>query len=190
MEMKVALSLPSEALSVPVARNICSHTLLVLGVSQDCVDDVELALAEACTNVLAHARHNDQYQVSAGVNHRVAVIEVIDRGGGFDADDLGFADADPTSERGRGIQLMRALMDNVLFEVIDGPRRGTRVLLEKRLEWESGAPIALLGDDRGENGIWANDRNAGPVTAPVQPAAPVGDDAVGPGVASDAVGPG
>jgi serine/threonine-protein kinase RsbW len=162
MEMKVALSLPREAVSAPVARHIYAYSLRVLGVSQECVDDMAVALSEACANVLAHASLDDQYEVCAGVDHRVAVIEVVDTGGGLDgADGLGREDADVTSERGRGIQLIRGLMDNVTFEVIEGRRRGTRVRLEKLLEWEDGAPIGLLGADRPLRCLWTDETHLG-----------------------------
>lgn len=158
MEIKVALSLPGEAVSIPVVRHICAHSLRVLGVRQGCIDDVEVALSEACSNVLRHARVDHAYEVSAGVDQHVAVIEVVDTGGGFDpADVVGPPDDDQTGESGRGIQLMRALMDSVLFEVTDGPRPGTRVHLEKRLEWEDGALIDRLGTTALERGPWTGE---------------------------------
>jgi hypothetical protein len=79
------------------------------------VHAIELALTEACTNVLDHAAETDEYEVSAGIDGTVCVIEVIDRGEGFDGSVQGHAEAEPSAEDGRGIQLMRALVDKVTF---------------------------------------------------------------------------
>ncbi|WP_101835396.1 ATP-binding protein [Frankia canadensis] len=167
MEIKLSLSLPRDEISIPVVRRICTQSLKVLGVAQECIDDVEIALTEACVNVLLHAQDDDEYEVSVGVDNGVAVIEVSDRGGGFDGD----FDPDPAPgvigdgsppesvpERGRGIFLMRALMDQVRFQRVDGPYSGTRVHLEKALVWEESAPGARLSRPRNPLGPWRSDR--------------------------------
>src|SRR5947209_17185306 len=87
-----------------------------LGVDEDCLTDIEIALTEACTNVLDHAAAGDEYEVVAGLDDNACVIEVIDTGRGFDADRLGHVEADPSAEEGRGIQLIRALVDKVHFQ--------------------------------------------------------------------------
>src|SRR6266487_3085285 len=51
-----ALSLPRDHRSVPVARHLVRAGMLILGVDEDCTNDVEVALSEACTNVLQHVR--------------------------------------------------------------------------------------------------------------------------------------
>jgi serine/threonine-protein kinase RsbW len=152
MEVKVVLSLPRDEISIPVVRRICARALDVLGVRPDCIDDVEVALAEACGNVLRHAQDDDEYEVSAGIEDRIAVIEVLDAGSGFDfaraVEAAADAYGDPTAEQGRGLMIMRALMDDVHFTSIDNRGRGTRVHLEKQLEWDPGAPIERLSRSR------------------------------------------
>jgi serine/threonine-protein kinase RsbW len=162
VEIKLTLALPRDEYSVPVARRVLKQALGVLGVTESVVHDIELALTEACTNVLDHAADADEYEVSAGIDDRVCVLEVVDRGGGFDASDLGHAEAPPAAEDGRGIQLMRALVDRVTFE--SKPQVGTVVHLEKTLEWEDGSPIKLLteGKPMTEHGPWSDDEPAGP----------------------------
>jgi len=59
--------------------------------------------------------------------------QVIDRGRGFDAERLGHAEADPSAEEGRGIQLIRALVDKVHFR--SRAESGTIVHLEKELQY-------------------------------------------------------
>ena len=158
MELKLTLALPRDEYSVPVARRVLARSLEVLGVEESVVADIELALTEACTNVLDHAADTDVYEVSAGLDGTVCVIEVIDRGGGFDHAVKGLADADPSAEDGRGIQLMRALVDEVTFT--SRPQVGTVVHLEKQLSWDDGSAIQRLTEQAPatEHGPWSDDQ--------------------------------
>lgn len=142
MELKLTLALPQDALSIPVVRKTLGSSMAVLGVDEGCCADIEVAISEACTNVLNHTAEGDHYEVVCCVDEHLCVIEVIDRGHGFDAEALGRVDAEPTAERGRGIQLMRALVDNIRFD--RKPERGTVVRFEKRLEWVADAPVKQL----------------------------------------------
>ncbi len=139
MEVTFTLSLPRDGSSVAVVRRITSDALRVLRVAPEAVTDLEVAVSEACSNVLRHAAGDDDYSVRVRVTDDVAIIEVIDAGHGFDSADLGRGDAAPSAERGRGIQLMRALVDRVLFE--SRPESGTVVHLEKRLDLLGDSPL-------------------------------------------------
>ena len=158
MEIKLTLALPRDALSVPVVRRTLTASLQVLGIEKSVISDIEVALTEACTNVLDHATGGEEYEVSAGIDGTVCVIEVVDRGAEhFDAATRGLGDADPQAEAGRGIQLMRALVDKVMF--INQPRDGTVVHLEKRLSWDPGAVIERLDSGPTERGPWSDNDN-------------------------------
>jgi serine/threonine-protein kinase RsbW len=158
MEIKLTLALPRDEFSVPVARRVLSRSMEVLGVDEQVIADIELALTEACTNVLDHAGDaGSEYEVSAGIDGTLCIIEVVDRGQGFDGSVKGLADAHPSAEDGRGIQLMRALVDKVTFT--SRPQVGTVVHLEKQLEWQEGSVIKRLTDDAPptEHGPWSED---------------------------------
>jgi serine/threonine-protein kinase RsbW len=144
VEIKFTLSLPRDALSVPVVRRVLNSSMRTLGVEEDCLTDIEIALTEACTNVLDHAAAGDEYEVVAGLDDSACVIEVLDRGRGFDAEKLGHAEADPSAEEGRGIQLIRALVDRVHFR--SRPETGMIVHLEKELQFTDGSPLQRLAD--------------------------------------------
>ena len=167
MEFKLTLALPRDNQTVPVARRVLKNSLEVLGVRADVVSDIELALTEACTNVLDHAGDADEYEVSAGVDGTACVIEVIDRGQGFDGSAKGLGDAEPHAEDGRGIQLMRAVVDKVTFT--SRPAVGTVVHLEKELEWKDDAPIRRLTEDSPptEHGPWSADERLEDAPEPV-----------------------
>jgi len=166
VEYKLTLALPRDEYSVPVARAVLKNGLTVLGVTEDVVHAIELALTEACTNVLDHAAETDEYEVSAGIDGTVCVIEVIDRGAGFDGEAKGHVEAEPGAEDGRGIQLMRALVDTVMF--ISRPQVGTVVHLEKQLEWLDDAPIKKLteGRPKTEHGPWSGNERMKDAPAP------------------------
>ncbi len=155
MEIKLTLALPRDALSVPVVRRILRSAMEVLGVDAGVTSDVEVALTEAATNVLKHAGEGDSYEVSAGIDGQMVVIEIVDRGVGFDASDLGRTAAGAGAEEGRGIQLIRELVDQVTFERHDS--HGTVVHLEKRLEWDEDSVIRKLteGQPDTDHGPWS-----------------------------------
>lgn len=137
MEATIALRLPRDAASVPVIRQTLDGTLRSLHVVRPIREDIELMLSEACANVIRHAVQSDEYTVSAGVYHDRCVIRVVDTGAGFDPHSVG--DPAPGAEHGRGLQIMRALADDVRFT--QRREHGTIVSLEKKLRFENEAPF-------------------------------------------------
>jgi serine/threonine-protein kinase RsbW len=143
MELSLALTLPRDEQTVPVARHIVRNAMDQVGVEATCVYDVELAMSEACTNVLLHSGPGDQYVVRLDLEDSVGVIRVIDVGHGFDSTRLQAEDPLLEDERGRGLGLMQALVDRVDFTSRD--EAGTIVTLEKVLTYRD---EALLGGSR------------------------------------------
>ena len=137
MELSLALTLPRDEQTVSVARHIVRNAMEQVGVDETCVYDFELALSEACTNVLLHSGPGDQYVVRLDLEDTVGVIRVIDVGHGFDSARLQAEDALPEDERGRGLGLMHALVDRVDFTT--RPEAGTIVTLEKVLTYRDEA---------------------------------------------------
>jgi serine/threonine-protein kinase RsbW len=138
MELSLALTLPRDEQTVPVARHIVRNAMEQVGVEETCIDDVELALSEACTNVLLHSGPGDQFVVRLDLGDRLGVLRVVDVGRGFDAATLQAADDDLVeAERGRGLGVMRAVVDRV--DLTSRPEAGTIVTLEKVLTYSDGA---------------------------------------------------
>lgn len=107
--------------------------LHVAGFCQRDVGAIELAVTEALVNAVRHGNGNDparQVRVSYTTEEAVFVIQIEDEGQGFIRQDI----PDPTLEEnlkrpcGRGLLLMRSLMNNVEFNEI-----GNRVTLRKNL---------------------------------------------------------
>jgi serine/threonine-protein kinase RsbW len=155
--MKFSLALPREALSIPVIRRVLGDALGDLGVSEDCIADILVATCEACTNVVKHARTSARYEVLVSVDNTKCVLKIVDRGAtgwsGPAASDpaaaapsrTGPSDDDLEAESGRGIKIMRALVDEVSFDT--APEQGTIVYLQKRLTWRDEALLRRLEYD-------------------------------------------
>jgi serine/threonine-protein kinase RsbW len=88
VDVRFCLVFPRETISVPVVRRVLGDTLYKLGVDDDCVADLLLAVTEACTNVLRHSGPGRRYEVLATVGRNRCVLDVVDTGRGFDPSSL------------------------------------------------------------------------------------------------------
>ena len=88
------------------------------------IDSVVLAVHEALINAERHG--GGVVRVHAAVDHGALVVEVCDRGDGFDlptaldADTNGAGAADPYAEHGRGLHLMSEIATRVEADRDDG----------------------------------------------------------------------
>lgn len=142
--VSIALCLPRDELSVPVVRRLVGHALEQVGVRAAVLDDLLLALSEACSNVLDHAGPSDAYDVRVQIGPEHCELRIVDVGRGFDHTSLTTepGGADPHAEQGRGLGLMHALVDQV--ELRSEPESGTLVRLVKTLEFDETAPARRL----------------------------------------------
>jgi serine/threonine-protein kinase RsbW len=120
--IQMELSLPSEVLAISPFVDRLMLLIKKCRCAPGNETDVEIALREALTNAVVHGNHEDprkQVHVSCrcDVEEEVAIV-VKDEGQGFDSNAI----PDPTargaieSSHGRGIYLMKALMDEIRFE--------------------------------------------------------------------------
>jgi serine/threonine-protein kinase RsbW len=142
VQVTVNLSLPRDTASVSISRRIVRSALNALGVVEDIRHDLELALTEACANVVQHAAHTDEYAVTIGIEDATCVIDVIDSGHGYDEEALQATMPHPNAEEGRGLHLIRMLAENVRLAHL--PKRGTIMHFEKKLAWEPRSPLSLM----------------------------------------------
>lgn len=146
MLLDVAVCLPQESETVGIIRAVVKNALRSFGVNQECVDDICLALSEACTNVIDHAVIDDEYEVRLQVDEERCVLSVKNTGPGFDARALRDAMPEQSSPRGRGVAIMRALVDQVDFHF--EPQASTIVRLVKTLSIDPNGPLARLRRNR------------------------------------------
>ena len=95
--------------------------------------DVELALREALENAVVHGNQENPKRVvrircRCQPGNEISIV-VTDQGKGFDFETMvrNGITSDPDSEHGRGLQLMKAYMDDLHFE-----RGGSEVHMRKR----------------------------------------------------------
>jgi serine/threonine-protein kinase RsbW len=139
-KVRFCLVFERELVSVPVMRRVLGDTLRGIGVNEDSVYDILLAATEACTNVVLHAGQTaPAYTVAATVDRGACRVEVTDAGQGCAQRkrDRGRPVSD-LDESGRGFAIMRACVDAVTLR--SAPGQGTRVVLDKRIDWEK--PLA------------------------------------------------
>ncbi len=140
----VSLCLPRVRLSVPVVRHLVRAILHEAGVGTDDIVAVELAVSEASSNAVQHAGRGDQFEVNIAISPVGCAVRISDNGFGFDATGAspGVVDLTKDAETGRGLAIMRALVDHVRVESgLDG---GTVVYLAKHLVFDEGAPARRL----------------------------------------------
>jgi len=134
----VQLEIPAGPEFVALARLVVSAMASAeTQLSDDRVDDLKIAVSEACTNAIeAHdaSATDERVLVSCWADHERLEVCIEDRGSGFDVSNLPEHPplTDPERlkfERGLGIPLIRALVDEVEFS---STGEGTAVRLVMR----------------------------------------------------------
>lgn len=102
------------------------------------MDDVILALDEACANVIRHAFPDDRegsFRLVAEITDDLVRISVEDDGVGFSADtiDLRRDGVAPEATSGRGLEIIRQVMTSVEVRSPTESGVGTRLQMQKRL---------------------------------------------------------
>lgn len=141
MDISFSVRLPRDARSLPLMRGLVRQALEHLAVSTQTIEEIVLALTEACANVVQHAGQFEEYQVDVAITDELCHISVLDEGQGFDFDRTSVPDGSPL-ESGRGLVLMQALVDDLQFVRSEDGRH--RVELVKRLRAEP--KLRLLTD--------------------------------------------
>lgn len=131
MDMEFSMALPREAIGIPMVRRALGDSLRSLGVTEDCVSDILLAVTEACANAVRHGGPANRYQVEAAIGYGRCDVRIIDKGQGLIQVPEQYPPTDV--ENGRGILIMQAVVDEISFDITPG--RGTVVHLRKHLDW-------------------------------------------------------
>ncbi len=131
---QLILVLPNKPQYVNVARLAVSGIASRMGFDVDTVEDIKLALAEACTNAIKHgcSKGCSEYRIEFGVSQRCLTISIADRGCGIDKGEICAPDLQNLREGGLGIFIINTLMDQVEFETIPGA--GFIITMKKYLE--------------------------------------------------------
>jgi serine/threonine-protein kinase RsbW len=129
----VRLTIPARAEYITLGRLALTAIAGVRPVSDETLHDLKLALTEACTNSVQHAYGNGggEVEIVYQIEPDRLVVEVGDMGSGFEPGELPPAGESELEEGGLGIEIIRALAD----EVEIGPRSngGSRLRFVKFL---------------------------------------------------------
>jgi serine/threonine-protein kinase RsbW len=108
-----------------------------IAMSRDKIDEVKLALVEACINAFEHANCRDEqlhltFRLGREARGEWLEVEVLDRGRGFDHTAVEPPSPEKTfashRKRGWGLQIIKSLMDDV--DITSG-EWGTRIVMRK-----------------------------------------------------------
>jgi serine/threonine-protein kinase RsbW len=130
----VRLTIPAKPEYITLGRLALTAIAGVRPVSDETLHDLKLALTEACTNSVRHAYENGRegnVEIVYELQPDRLVIEVGDEGAGFELLDDSNGHEGELEEGGLGIEIIRALAD----EVEIGPREegGLRLRFVKLL---------------------------------------------------------
>jgi anti-sigma regulatory factor (Ser/Thr protein kinase) len=119
----VELRLPAEPVAVPRLRRRLERFLGAAGASDAERYEITLAISEAAGNVVEHAYGpvDAWFEVSAALDDGTLVVAVRDHGRWRERRDGG---------RGRGLRIIRALMDDVAVQAAEG---GTVVRMRRAI---------------------------------------------------------
>lgn len=130
MTIQIVMKLPAASASVSLARHTLARALRLAAVGPDCIEEAQVALAEACNNVFDHVAAGQDFEVLINVSDLELSMHILDSGPGT-LRGHGLAQwPDVAAERGRGLALMTAFSDEARFESEDG---GGSVRLRKDL---------------------------------------------------------
>ena len=131
------LKLPAKTENLGIIRQFIAGIADNVGFSDDDIYQIELAVDEACANVVKHAYMNtsatkNEMLVTVHVKPDRLEITIADRGKGFNPDHLHSPDMDEYLKRmkpgGLGVHLIKTLMDKVTFNIKPGVRNEVRMV--------------------------------------------------------------
>lgn len=139
IENTFTLDVPSTTANLAMIREFVTRVAAQAGLSEVEVGQLELAVDEACANVIEHAYGDDktkQVMVRAIFDEDALRIHVIDTGKGFDPTQVQQQDLKELMARrktgGLGMRLIKTLMDEVHYDIEPGKRNELRMVKKLR----------------------------------------------------------
>lgn len=129
---KFFLKLENESANLRLIREFVSGVANEAGFDEEEVYQIELAVDEACSNVVKHAYSHDKekkghsIEIEINFDEKEISVKVLDRGQGFDPSRLPQTNMATYLEKfqvgGLGIRLMKSLMDQVEYSIKPGKK--------------------------------------------------------------------
>jgi serine/threonine-protein kinase RsbW len=141
IERKFKLQVPSSTENLALIREFVTTVGKQARMSDDDVSKLELAVDEACANVIEHAYGHDitkEVDVRAVFDEDEVRISVIDSGRGFDPAKVDEETVEQLVAKrksgGLGFRLIKTLMDDVSYEIVPGQKNELHMTKKIRKE--------------------------------------------------------
>ena len=117
-DSNVDLSIPMQPDMEIIATTVAESMGVFMGLEENKVDEVKIAIVEACINAFEHSKSEERrIDVSFSIDDSALTININDGGSGFDMDEAMAKIAEKRNEgigdRGWGLTLIYELMDEV-----------------------------------------------------------------------------
>ena len=130
---QLTMNIPGKPEYVGTVRIAVAHVASHAGFDIEEIDDIKIAVSEACTNIISHS-HEDQefnYDVILDVKEEGLAITVKDFGMGFNVENYVEPILGESQGSGLGLFIIRALMDEV--DIYSEPGQGANIYMIKYL---------------------------------------------------------
>ena len=135
VERTFSIHVPSSTENLAMIREFVASVGTQAGLSPGEVAKLELAVDEACANVIEHAYGSDvtkEVSVRATLDDQILEIFVIDSGVGIDPSSIEQKELDKLvalrKSGGLGMRLIKSLMDTVEYQMIPGVKNELRMV--------------------------------------------------------------
>ena len=135
LERTFQLHVPSSTENLAMIRDFVGKIGAQAGMGPADLVKLELAVDEACANVIEHAYGSDdtrEVTVKATLDSESIEIEIVDTGRGFDPSAVEQANLEQlVSKRksgGLGMRLIRSVMDEVHYQIVPGQKNELRMV--------------------------------------------------------------
>ncbi|MFQ5706791.1 MAG: ATP-binding protein [bacterium] len=132
---KYLLKLPSQTDNLEIIRDVVSKIAVKVGFEKDDVNKIELAVDEACANVIKHAYANDSnnlIEIAIQIDLKKMMVTVTDHGKGFEPEKVKLPNMEEYlkkfSKGGLGLFLIETLMDKVDFKIKPGTKNQVKMV--------------------------------------------------------------
>lgn len=134
MRNTIVITVPSHPKYLSVVRGVTAKVGQILGMDEELVEDIKLAVDEACSNVIKHAYKGDTskkivLKYKTDKNRFQVIIE--DWGVRADIDSIKGRSLDDVRPGGLGVHLIKRIFDAVLFD--EKKKKGNRLILVKEM---------------------------------------------------------
>ena len=138
IEKTFTLQVPSSTENLALIREFVTTVGAQAGLEENEVAKLELAVDEACANVIEHAYGHDatkEVTVNANFDGDSITFVIVDAGKGFDPGQIKQEELESLiakrKDGGLGMRLIKTLMDEVQYEI--GPGQKNELRMTKRI---------------------------------------------------------